>query len=267
MNEIEQAKALMNGSDTTVKNAGEDWEAKYKEAEKQLQSAKVEQGRVKALDTRNKELEKEIARLKEEHTTKSVVDSLTPEERGDFPDEYLSPVAKVVNRATEAALADVNEELNRLRAERDAEKAMATERAKSEFLSMIDGKFPGFRAAISTGGDKEQAWASYLEHNAGSVVAAFQSCNFSSLAYHIERFYRDTLGVHPPEGNGRAAVPDPTSTGGTGAEILSEGKTYSQAQIDKMYDDIELARDAGDYARVKALSATLERVIREGRVK
>jgi hypothetical protein len=62
-------------------------------------------------------------------------------------------------------------------------------------------------------------------------------------------------------------VPDPTSAGGTGAEILSEGKNYTQAQINKMYDDIELARDAGDDARVKALSATIERVIREGRVK
>lgn len=267
MNEIEQANAFMSGSDTTNQDAGENWEAKYKEAEKMLQSTRVEQGRVKALDARNKELEKEIARLKEERSTKTIVDSLTPEERGDFPDEYLEPVAKVANRATETALANVNEELQRLRNEREEEKANAVKRAQETFLSQIDGRFPGFRAAVASGGDKEKAWASYLENNAGSVVAAFQSGNFNSLSYHIERFYRETLGVHPPEGNGYAAVPDPTSTGGTGAEILSEGKTYTQAQVDKIYDDIELARDAGDYARVKALSATLERVIREGRVK
>lgn len=267
MNEIEQAKALMSGGETPAKGAGENWEAKCKELEKQLQTAKVEQGRVKALDTRNKELEKELAKFKEVEETKTIVESLTPEERGDMPDEYLDPMVKVAKRATDTAVASVNEELQRIRSEREAEKAAAAQRTANDFLSRIDEKFPGFRSAIATGGDKERAWASYLEHNAASVVAAFKSCDFASLAYHIERFYREVLGVRPPEGNGGAAVPDPISTSGAGAEILSEGKTYSQMQIDKMYDDIEAARDAGDFARVKALSATLERAVREGRVK
>lgn len=267
MNEVEQAKALMGGGEAPAKDAGENWEAKYKELEHQLQSAKVEQGRVKALDSRNKELEKELARLKESEAAKKIVDSLAPEDRGDLPDEYLSPVAKVANLATETALANVNEELERLRNEREAEKAAAAERAAADFRSRIDGRFPGFRAAIAPGGDKEQAWASYLEHNAASVVSAFQSCDYNALVYHVERFYRDVLGIRPPEGNGTTAVPDPRTTGGTGAEILSDGKTYTQAQIDRMYDDIEAARSVEDFARVRELSAKLERIIREGRVK
>lgn len=260
MNEVEQAQALMMGGETPSENVGSDWEAKYKELEKQFQSAKVEQGRVKALDTRNKELEKELAKLKESEKTKSIVESLTPEERGEIPDEYLAPVATMANRISESAFANVNEEIKRLRSEREREKA-------SDFLARVDGRFPGFRAAISAGGDKEKAWASYLKHNAPSVVSAFQTNDYDSLVYHIERFYRDTLGVHPPEGNGNAAVPDPVSTGGTGAEFFGDGKTYTSAQINKMYDDIELARDAGDFARVRSLSATVERLIREGRVK
>lgn len=251
----------------TKTDSNEDWKAKYEEAEKQLQSARVEQGRVKALDARAKELEKELAELKEAKSVTNLTETLTAEEREALPEEYIGAAAKIASRASNEALAGLTEEVDRLRRERDAEKTAANQRKLEGFVAQIDAKYPGFRSAVAPGGDKKNAWDVFLRRNAGSVNEAFKSLDFDALTYHIDRFYREDLGVRPPEGNGAVAVPDPVSTGGTGVETLSDGKTYSQSEIDKMYDDIEAARDAQDFSRVRKLSAILERAIREGRVK
>lgn len=270
MSEEEQVKALLGKRKSPAGGSGESPEQRCAELERQLQSAKVEQGRVKALDARVKELEQECARLRGERGAADVAAALTPEERGDLPEDYIGAAAKMTSRAVGQALTGVNEELARMRREREAEREAEEGRRKSDFIRRVNARFPGFLGSISEGGDKAQAWASFLVNNADSVSSAFARCDLDSLVYHVERFYREVLDVRPPDGErGAATAPDPVPRG-SGKPAERDGgseRAYTPEEYDALDEKCMKLRREGRIDEYRKLRDELDSALSEGRVR
>ena len=63
------------------------------------------------------------------------------------------------------------------------------------------------------------------------------------------------------------ATPDPSGIGGGVPVVTKPGKVYTEQELSSLYDEVEKARDRGDYAEVKRIGAEIDRAMREGRVK
>lgn len=245
-----------------------DWKAKYEEAQRMLNSARVEQGRVKKLDEENKALQRQLEDERASRRTQNVIDGLPDEVKGDVPDDYLKAQAEIARRTADQALASRDAEMEALKAqlaERD-ERDVAARR--QQFAARIDREFPGFfRDAVSEVGDKHAAWVQYQRYNAPSIVAATRSFDFDSLSWHIQQFYQNMLGIAAPSGGTGAAAPDPSPTGGGTSVSMKPGKTYTWDEIDNLYDEIEVLRARGDKEGMKRLADEVEKAQKEGRVK
>lgn len=256
------APAATTGGDTT------DWKAKYEEAQRELASAKVEQGRVKKLDEQVKALQAENAKLSSNRGVQSVIDGLPPEMKEGFTEDSLKAQALIAQRAVEAANAERDAQIAQMRAEQAERDKRNAQAAEAAFGQMIDQKYPGFlRSAVMEGGDKHGAWVEFIEFYGPSINAAYNARDFKRLSWFIEKFYTEKLELPPPSGGTGAAAPDPSATGGGTSVVVKSGKTYTWDEIDKLYDEIEVLRAKGDRDGMKRLSDEVERAQKEGRVK
>lgn len=248
--------------------AATDWKAKCEELQRQLNSARVDEGRVKKLDEKNKALERELAEARASRRVQSVIDDLPEDVRSSNPDESLKGAAIIAQRMTEQTLASRDEELAALKAQ-IAEREQREQAAnQSRFTARIEQEFPGFLAsAVAEGGANHAAWVQYQRFNAPSIQAAARSFDFDTLAYHIRQFYMSGLGIEPPSGGKAPAAPDPGNIGGGQPVVVKPGKTYTWDEIDKLYDEIEELRSRGDKAGMRRLADEIEQAQREGRVK
>lgn len=238
-----------------------DWKAKYEEAQKELASARVEQGRVKKLADEKKALEAKIAELDSSRRTRDVIDALPEDVREALPEDYAKGASIVAQRTVDAALAARDAEIARLKARNE-------ESARAQFASRIEQEFPGFiNSAAAAGGDKSEAWRKYQRYNAQSINSAIENCDFDVLSWHIRNFYTNELGVPPPSGRTGAAAPDPSTTGGGTSVAMQPGKVYTWDEVDALYDEIERLRSRGDKEGMKRISDEIEKAQREGRVK
>lgn len=244
-----------------------DWESKYNH---QAEVLAAQNGRVKASDARVKELEKEIAELRAAKRTEELESSLTEDERAGIPDDILKAAAKLVNSGMGRMQAENERRFQEMESLRNAESEHQRKIAEQGFVARIDAQYPKFRSSIGPGGDKADAWASYLKYNRGSVKAAYDSSDFDTLSYHIGKFYRDHLGIPVPSaGQDGSAASDPETHGGGAnpASGLVPGKVYTSAEYVELYDKVEEARSRGDYAEKRRLEAEIKNAPNEGRVK
>ena len=243
--------------------ANVDWKTKYEEAQHALDVARVEQGRVKKLSEENEALRRRV----KDAESRRADDGLSEEERATIDDAQRGVIGKMVDTRLEAAGSALGSEIASLReqiAERDKAEAEARRR---NFAERVEREHPGFLEAISEGGDKYAAWQSYCRFNSASISGAVDACDFDMLEYHIGKFYRDELGVEvPPSGGAGAAAPDPRNIGGGAPAARRDGKSYTLEEISDLYDEVEKARDRGDFAEVKRLGDIIEKAMREGRV-
>ena len=140
-------------------------------------------------------------------------------------------------------------------------------RRKRELDERFEREFPGLAAQIGPGGDKYAAWTNYRRYNGPSIDAALAAYDFDALAWHIKKFYTDELGIAPPSGGTAPAAPEPGNIGGGKPVVAQPGKVYTEAEISDLYDEVEKARDRGDFAEVKRIGAEIDKAMREGRVK
>ena len=266
--EMEKAMNALSGNGAAGGDAGgdaTDWKAKYEEVQRQLQSAKVEQGRVKKLDEENKALRSRLAGAEALKRAKEEVANMGEDQRGEVPEDYLVGAGVLAQKMAAEAIAEKSAEIDRRMAEREQREAAAT---RQNFAQRIEREFPGFlRDAVTEGGDKYAAWVKYQRFNAATITAAVNACDFDTLSWHIRKFYNDELGLSPPSGGTGAAAPDPSPTGGGTSVAVKPGKVYTWDEIDKLYDEIEVLRSRGDREGMKRLSDEVEKAQREGRVK
>lgn len=266
--EMEKAMNALSGSGAAGGDAGSDatdWKAKYEEAQRQLNSARVDEGRVKKLSEKVKALEGQLADATALKRAKEEVANMGEDQRGEVPEDYLVGAGVLAQKMAAEAIAAQKAEFDQRMAEREQREAAA---ARQNFAQKIGNEFPGFfRDAVLEGGDKHAAWQKYLRFNAASVTTAFNACDFDTLSWHIRNFYNTEVGIPPPSGGTGAAAPDPSPTGGGTSVAVKPGKVYTWDEIDKLYDEIEVLRSRGDREGMKRLSDEVEKAQREGRVK
>ena len=267
--EIEKAMDALAGGSATAGNSGgvdvTDWKAKYEEAQRELNSARVDQGRVKKLDEENKALRSRLAGAEALKRAREEVAGLDDETRGNVPDDYLVGAGVLAQKMAADAIAAKSAEFDRRMAEREQRDAAAS---RQRFGQRVEQEFPGFfRDAVSEGGDKHEAWVKYQRYNAPSINAAVNAGDFDTLAWHIRKFYTNELGLQPPSGASEAAAPEPSAISGGQPATARSGKTYTWDEIDKLYDEIEVLRSRGDKEGMKRLSDEVEMAQKEGRVK
>lgn len=253
------AGGVSNGGDAGGDNV--DWKAKYEEMAHKYQTSQVEQGRVKKLTEENNALKKQLDERNSSRIAQEVLDDLPPEVKEDVPEDILRAQTLVAQRAAERAISAQNAELQAIRDQ------MAS-RSRDQFAKRIEQEFPGFLStAVPEGGDKHDAWVQYQRYNAASISAAVEACDFDSLSWHIRKFYTDELGIAPPSGGTAPAAADPSAIGGGTPVVVGPGKIYTQQEISHLYDEVEKARDRGDFAEVRRIGAEIDKAVREGRVK
>lgn len=254
----EQMDALMGAGGKTAETT--DWEQKCGRLEEVLAA---QNGRVKERDARVKELEKELEELRNSKKSADLKSSLSEEERNSIPEEVLDAAAKLVSSGMSRVQAENEERWNRETQRRSA-------MAKEEFVARVNSRYPGFMSSVSAGGDKADKWQDYVRYNKASISEAYANFDFNTIAYHIEQFYSNFLGVRVPSGvQDGSAAPDPRTSGGGNTAHASNapGRTYTSAEFLGLYDQIEAARNKGDWAEKKRLEAELKNAPAEGRVK
>ena len=270
--ETEQAvKALMGNGNALADAGGEkDWKTLYEESQRQLQSARVDQGRVAKLDAEKKELEKQLHDLQSRRNEEEIIRGVPEGELEGVPNDIVSASAKLAAAAVEKERAATEERLARIEQERAAEREAIARQAQDAFVERINDAHPGFiQSAMLEGGDKHEAWNAYLRHNKASVREAFARCDYDSLEYHINAFYEKVLHVPVPSAGGaQSTASDPSaSSGGSGNPVGGGKKLYTQAEYDALEKSYEEARANRDYTKANEISRELDSILSEGRIK
>lgn len=243
-NAMEALGAAASGGDPSkVNHPGDvDWKAKYEESQRELASAKVDQGRVKKLDTELKERDARIAELE-----RQIALGELPENLKEVPAEIKETARIMSEGAAQRAVAGIDDRIAKLEKDRQADKAAQVEQLAGEFVRSVNAKFPGFLAGIKEGGVLKAAWDEYQRYNAASIVDAFNRLDADAYIYHVQRFY-ESNGVDPSGGRDPNAAPDPRAMGGgAGArpQQFGQKKIYTPEEWEREYDSLQDDYESG----------------------
>lgn len=265
--ETEQMDALMGGANSPANGAGSG--VSMDEFERTKHELDNSRGRLKALDAKVKELEKENAELRASQNRDEIISSaLSEEERDKLDPAFVSAMAKV-SAATEARLRKEYEERDRQTA---AEREARMQEAKVNFARQIESAFPGFLASIGESGDKNAQWREFCGVYGASVNAAYARFNVSAISTLIQQFIawsNKEQGVRVPSGSqGKAMSPDPRNLG-SGKEVQHDNgtKTYTPEEYAELEKKAMQARRRGDFDAYRKLDEELNTILAEGRVK
>lgn len=255
MSKADKMEGVFGGDSAAT---GESAEAKrIAELEKELQTNRVEFGRLKMANERIAALEEQLAKANARNAEEDAMSSIPEDVRNAVPDEVVRTQVALQTKS-DARHAKEMEELREQIAKRDRE----------VFADRIERSYPGFLASTSEGGVNHDTWARYQRFNKGSIVAAYREMDFDTLSYHIDQFCREVGIRNPSEGQGSYATPDPRTIGGgvSGGENAKDGVTYTYDEYIALYDKVEAAREKGDYAEMKRLNSEIANAPKEGRV-
>lgn len=264
--------AIGGNAEGTENGGAPDYKALYEEAQRKLQSEKVEAGRLKKESEENAALRKQIEELKKSKRLEDAISALPEDLRSEVPDDLKRGSAIIANQAVDMAMQDANARIARLEEEREVERKAKTELARRELDERLATTFPGFARSIGKGGDKHEAWIKYQERNAQTLKSAIETSDFDTLKYHIEMFYKN-LDLPLPSGDqGGSAAPEPRAMGGgveSQAVVLQPGKTYTAKEYQRILDDAQakFQRHILSYKEYVGICDELSKAYKEGRVK
>ncbi|MGN0846433.1 MAG: hypothetical protein ACI4RA_03500 [Kiritimatiellia bacterium] len=260
MNDNEKVEAALDGGE--VADAGGNADI-AKELEKSRHTNDVLAGRLKAQGEELKQLREEMRKLHANKVAGEVVDKLTPEQLGETPKEYAQTAAAVSAQVVEEVQAAQKSEVDRLRAE-------IAERDKRAFMTQIGRDNAKFFDDIVPGGDKANIWAQFKAENKetyDAIMATHDVARFNTL---VGSFYRRIGVKNPAGGSGTVAAPEPGNSGGgnptPGQDDADGQKKYTTDEYLKELEKAEEARDGGDMATYRAVTARLNKALNEGRV-
>jgi len=260
MNENKVEAALGGGQEA---GAGDNADI-AKELEKSRHTNEVLAGRIKAQGEEVKNLRAEIRALKAGKAADEVVEKLTPEQLGETPKAYAQTAAVVSAQVAEEVRAAQKDEVDKLRSE-------IAERDRRAFYGEIGRDNPKFFDSIAPGGDKASIWAQFKARNKetyDAIMATHDVSRFNSL---VGMFYREIGVKNPAGGSGTSAAPEPKPSGGgtqsPGQDDADGQKQYTTDEYLAGLQKAEEARDSGDMATYRTMTARLNKALNEGRVK
>lgn len=248
--------------------AGDGSNARVAELEHQLATARVEQGRVRALADENKALKQQNAELQAQ------IDALRAERKdymAELPQELRDQVDPAAIKAFGTLLDKRTAETERREREREeARKAEDAYRADRMFEVKIEQAFPGFMKKTSAGGELYAPWMKFLGMNKALVCAAYNAHDLSALSTLINLFF-ETAGVQGRDGKPATDAPTPTPAASARDIISPDGnkkvytrEEYAQAveKAGREYREGTISRE--DYMKIRAELST---ALNEGRIR
>ncbi len=255
------AAALAVGGDVNGDEGGNEPTPNAEEIKK-AHTESVWAGRAKKLADENAALQKQLAELKSKQTLESALEGIPPEVKGDTPDEITRPALVGAKRMVDEFAGKTEEELNKLRAE-------MVERDRKIFVSQIGAQNPKFFESVAPGGDKAKMWADFVSLNAETYKSINASNDVERFNSFVAQFY-SYIGSPNPSGNaGITSAPEPRSAlGGQGqGGGNQDDKVYTTQEYLAEIERAEDAQRSGDMNTYRAITASLGKALKEGRVK
>lgn len=250
-------------------------QARIAELEQQLQSERVEKGRVKALSERIKELERENAEAKAREFTlpDSIANAISPEVHAALKELHRQQATAGANGSGEQALSPLDERLAALEKHQAESQQTTKAMLQAELERRLDEKYPGLGNSIAVGGDKNVAWLKFLETHGPSVGAAWDACNFARFCEFVDLFLSQ-IGASqttPERTRGAGGVfpgSQPGGTPGSGAAGSGEGDKMTFSEYESACEQAQSDFKNGSLsgADYKKKIAELERMMAEGLV-
>lgn len=241
-----------------------DESSRIAELERELQSERVERGRLRTANDELRQAREEIARLKAENAnlaSRKPGEYLTEDERKLLDPDQLAVLDKVIK----GRVGDVTE---KLRAESEKSAAREGQYRKSQFDAEVERLAPGLAALVNEHRDDWNKWAGERRRVA-SVTAAFKSFDAATVAEFLNEFV-SSKGIRA-EGGGVAARPETSYSprgGNRPAQPSKDTTTYTleqyNAEIRKATADYEAGRITLDQR--KAIQSKFDTALAEGRV-
>ena len=264
MNEKEQAAAAFGGKSGEQPVVTTDSERRIAELERELQNARVEQGRVKKLSEELKARDEELAKLRASRQNEDILSALSAEERESVSPEVLGVLTKAVGKVQ----SDYERRFREQEALRSQAEAGRREADTEAFARAVDARFPGFFSSVGQGGANEAAWKTFMRFNGPSVNTAYANCDMESIAHFVESFYRNHLGTDVPSGKGGSAAPEPSNQGGGNRPELGGGnRVYTNEEYAALDERCMKLRREGKIQEYRKLRDELDTILSEGRVK
>ena len=262
------AAAPTGGFNLGGDGTGNGGDAQIAELKHQLATAKVEQGRVRALADENKALKQQNAELQAQ------IDALRAERKdymAELPQELRDQVDPAAVKAFGTMLDKRAAESERRERERDeARKAEEAYRADRLFETKIEGKFPGFMLKTSRGGELYAPWMKFLGEHKSLVLTAYNAHDLGALSTLINMFMNEA-GVQGRDGKPATIAPTPTPAASARDIISPDGskkvytrEEYAQAveKAGREYREGTISRE--DYVKIRAELST---ALNEGRIR
>lgn len=239
-------------------------EARIAELERELQSERVERGRLRTANDEVRQLKEEIARLKAENANLSARkpgEYLTEDERKMLDPEQLAVVDKVIR----GRMGDVTD---KLRAESEKSAAREGQYRKAQFDAEVERLAPGLAALVNEHRDDWNRWAGEKRRMA-SVTAAFKSFDAATVAEFLNEFV-SSKGIRA-EGDGVAARPETSYSPRGGNRPVTTGKDTATYTLDQYNTEIRKATADYEAGRItldqrKAIQSKFDTALAEGRV-
>lgn len=270
---MEEMDALMgSGKNTNAGGATDKSSISQEVFDKTNHELDVARGRLKTLDARNKELEKEVATLRASKARTDIVSTaLSDEERANLDPTFLDAAAKIAAASADAVRQDY-EERERARQEQEAANRAANEAvARENFARKIEERYPGFFNSVSRGGPYHEQWLNFKNdpYLGSSIVTAWNDCNVEVMSMFIEKF-NSSLSIRVPSGSqGQATSPEPRNLG-SGATVVHHGgpnKVYTADEYSALEKQADQLRRRGDWDGYRKVCDELNNILAEGRVK
>lgn len=263
MNEKEQAAAAFGGTGSEKPVATTDSERRIAELERELQSAKVEQGRVKKLSEELKARDEELAKLRSSRQTEDILSALSEEDRESVSPEVLTAMAKLAGKVR----SDNEQRLREQEAISARAEAGRREADAENFSRAVDARFPGFFQSVGIGGANEAAWKTFMRFNGPSVKNAYERCDMDAIVHFVESFYRFHLGTEVPSGKGATAAPEPSNQGGGIRSDAGGGRVYTSEEYAALDERCMRLRREGKIQEYRKLKEELDSILSENRVR
>lgn len=239
--------------------------------ERELQTERIEHGRVKKLSDENRQLREEVNELKKklsELTARAPEDYLAAEERDSIDLEQARIVGKMTRGIVEDAMAPLRKENEELRSRIAAQGEADREHSVRAFTNEVNRLAPGLlNAVLSQHKTEWMQWASHPVRKA-SISLATQNCDAETTAYFLKQFCSENGISGSSQMSESVAEPSPSSgnvrTLDGGDKTMYSYDQFSEAkrQLTERYEAGKISADEYRKGNHK-----LDAAAREGRVR
>ena len=251
--------------------------SQVKSLEKQLQSSKVDEGRVRTLSSKLSSAESRIAELT------AIVENGGSRGSGSGAYPSLDPeVSRALKDTVDSSLSPLSAELEaqraevaRLQEERKAEQQRAQQAQLYSFLAQVRDSHPGFLEAINAGGEYAKGWMTFL--NAideatgmpyGKTASDAQNMGNIHVFSRVINDFCEESGLKLTTAQVDIAPPRGRVSESTQGGRQAEKRIWKQSEHDAEFDRIRKEYEAGrmKFSELQAAQKKLADAIMEGRV-